>query len=69
MSTLLEDKRNDLISQSRRGEKEKDGKTRYEKRVKSKVASTVREFNQIDMNNLFKEKLITTSLKLNSADF
>ena len=54
MSTLLEDKRNDLISQSRRGEKEKDGKTRYEKRVKSKVASTVREFNQIDMNNLFK---------------
>lgn len=62
MSTLLEDKRNDLISQSRRGEKEKDGKTRYEKRVKSKVASTVREFNQIDMNNLFKHGILTVNI-------
>lgn len=62
MSTLLEDKRNDLISQSRRGEKERDGKTRYEKRVKSKVASTVREFNQIDMNNLFKHGILTVNV-------
>ena len=34
---ITEDKRTQLISKSKSAEKEKDGKTRYQKRVKSKV--------------------------------
>lgn len=63
MSVLLtEDKRNQLMAQGRRGAKEKDGKSRYEKRVKSKVASVVRSFNEIDMNSVFKYDILTINV-------
>lgn len=63
MAILNEDKRSELISRGRRGEKEKgDGKNRYEKRINSRVASTVKEFNQIDMESLFKYSILTVNI-------
>lgn len=63
MAILSEDKRRELISRGRRGEKEKgDGKSRYEKRVNSRVATTVKEFNQIDMESLFRYSLLTVNV-------
>lgn len=63
MSNLLEDRRNALMAQGRRGEKEKhSGKSRYEMRVKSRVASTVREFNEIDMESLFVHNILTVNI-------
>lgn len=61
MSSILnEDRRSELISRGKSGEREKgDGKTRFEKRVKSKVANTVREYNQINMNSVFKDGILT----------
>ena len=32
------------------GKREKDGKTRYEKRLKSKVATSTKQYNKINMN-------------------
>lgn len=62
MFILTEDKRNNLIAQGRRGTKEKDGKSRYEKRVKSKVASVIKEFNSIDMQSLFVYDILTINI-------
>lgn len=63
MFLLNEDKRAELLSRGRRGEREKgDGKTRYEKRVNSKVATTVKEFNDIDMESLFKYGILTVNI-------
>ena len=60
---LVEDRRNALMAQGRRGEKEKGtGKSRYEMRVNSKVASTVKEFNEIDMESLFVHNILTINV-------
>lgn len=65
MSILFEKSRNELISQSKRGEREKgDGKTRYEKRLKSKISSSNRSYNRIDMNTLFKEGILTVGIEV-----
>ena len=56
---LLEDRRNELISKGQRGEREKgDGKTRYQKRVKSRFSTSTAEYNKIDMNALFKDNIL-----------
>ena len=47
---LNEDKRAQLLGQSKRAEKEKDGKNRYEKRVKSKVKANVSNLNKVNFN-------------------
>lgn len=63
MNQLLEDKRSQLLSRSKTAEKEKgDGKTRYEKRVKSKFSSSVKEYNQLNMNQLFKDNILTINI-------
>lgn len=59
---ILEDRRNELISKSKRGKKEKDGLSRYEKRTRSRVANTVRSFNEIDMDQLFRKNILTVSI-------
>lgn len=65
MSVLLEKSRNELISQSKQGEREKgDGKTRYEKRVKSRVSGSNRSYNKIDMNQLFKEGILNVNIDI-----
>lgn len=59
---ILEDKRQQLLSTSKQGKKEKDGKTRYQKRVKSKVKSNVSNLNKVNFNQLFKENIMTVNL-------
>ena len=63
--TLLEKSRNELISQSKSGEREKgDGKTRYEKRVRSKVSSSNKTYNRMNMNQLFKDGILDVSIEI-----
>ena len=62
LNQLFEDKRNQLLSTSRSAKKEKDGKTRYQKRSKSRVKSNVSQLNKIDFNKLFKDNILTVSL-------
>lgn len=50
MFVINEDKRTQLISKSKSAEREKDGKTRYQKRVKSKVKSNVSQLNRLNFN-------------------
>jgi hypothetical protein len=65
MNNLLEDKRTELISRGKRGEREKgDGKTRYEKRVKSSFSTSTRSFNNINMNQLFKDNILTVGIEI-----
>jgi len=68
---ILEDTRSQLVSRSRRAEKEKDGKTRYEKRVKSKIGTSVKNFNSINMNSVFKEDILTVGIDVQgeTADY
>lgn len=59
--TLLEDTRNMLVSKSRSVGQYKDqsrGKNRFERKRLSQIARTVKQYNQIDMNKLFKEDLL-----------
>ena len=62
MSSLREDKRAQLMAKGQSGEKEKNGQTRYQKRVKSKIASSNKEFNQIDMNQFFRDDILTVNI-------
>ena len=65
MKRLIEDRRTELVSKGKRGQKERgDGKSRYEKRVKSRFASSTRSYNQIDMNELFKEDILTVGIEV-----
>lgn len=59
MYLLNEDNRNQLISKSKSSVK---GKQRYDRRNKSKVSSTSKEFNSIDMNKLFKKDILTVDI-------
>lgn len=61
---LFEDKRKDLVADSKRAEREKDGKTRYEKRLKSKVGTSTKQYNRIDMNELFKNDILTINIEV-----
>lgn len=63
MNYLIEDSRNSLIAQGRRGEREKgDGKTRFEKRVKSRFSTSVKEYNSINMNSVFADGILTVNI-------
>lgn len=59
MIFLNEDTRTQLISKSKSSKK---GKQRFNRRTKSKVANTVKSFNQIDMNKLFKDDILTVNI-------
>ena len=64
---LTEASRNDLISKSKRGKEYKDkskGKNRWERKKYSKVASTTREYNSIDMNAFFKKDILTINIPI-----
>lgn len=64
MKKLLEASRNELMAQSKRAEREKDGKTRYEKRLKSRVSSSNKTYNQLDMNSLLKDGIMNVSVQV-----
>lgn len=61
---LNEDKRSQLVAKSRSGAKEKDGFTRYEKRIRTRVATSTRQYNKIDMNELFKNNILTVNIEV-----
>jgi hypothetical protein len=56
---LNEDSRNKLLSKSKSSSK---GRQRFNRRNKSKVANSVRQFNSIDMNKLFKQDILTVNI-------
>ena len=69
MNKLLEDKRQELISNSKRAdnyapENQFRGKNRYERRLYSRVANSVREMNSIDMNKFFRDNMLDVDVKV-----
>lgn len=61
-SLLTEDTRAKLIGQSKSSKK---GMQRFNRRVKSRVATTVKQYNSIDMNKLFKDDILTININVN----
>lgn len=59
---LNEDSRTKLLSKSKSSVK---GRQRFNRRNKSKVANSVRQFNSIDMNKLFKQDILTVNILVN----
>jgi hypothetical protein len=62
---LLEDTRTMLVSKSRSAGTYQDtsrGKNRFERKKYSSVAKTVKQYNKIDMNQLFKEDILEVSI-------
>ena len=63
MAKILEDSRQQLLTKSKTSND--GGKQRFARRVKSKVANTVKQYNSIDMNKLFKEDILTVNISVN----
>ena len=67
-SLLLEKKRSELISKSKSGAEYKSdkskGRNRWERRVHSKLSTSVADYNQIDMNTFWKEDLLEFGIKV-----
>lgn len=61
---INEESRNSLMSRSKTAQRERDGLTRYQKRVKSKVASSNKQYNRINMNQLFKDGILTIGIEV-----
>lgn len=61
---IFEDSRNQLVARSKIAQKEKDGRTRYQKRTKSKISSSVKQYNQLDMNALFKDNILNIKIQV-----
>ena len=64
---LLEDKRSELLSQSKAGANyvpwnQHFGKNRYKRRLKSKIAPSIKHFNNMDMNKFFKTDILDVSV-------
>lgn len=62
MYRLSEATRNELIAKSKSSAN--GGKQRFARRNKSAVANSVKEFNSINMNELFKENILTVNIKV-----
>ena len=58
---LHEDSRSSLISRSKKSDK---GFQRFKRRVKSRVANSVKQYNSIDMNKLFKQDILTVDINV-----
>ena len=68
MSILVEDTRQQLINKSKsgadyKGDKSK-GRNRYARRTHSKISSSVKEYNNIDMNKFFKDDILDFEIKV-----
>ena len=61
---LLEKTRNQLVSDSKNVKRERDGQTRYQKRLKSRIGSSVREYNSMNMNKLFKDNILDVNIQV-----
>lgn len=63
--TLLETNRTSLIAQSRNAGVYKNterGKNRFERKKYSKIANAVKNYNEIDMNKLFKQDILQVNI-------
>lgn len=66
--SLTEDSRADLIRRGKAGDNYKDqskGRNRYERRTHSRVSSSVKNYNKIDMNKLFKDNILDVGVEVN----
>lgn len=68
--TLQEKTRSDLIAKSKTGKEyspknQVKGKNRWERRRYSSFASSVAEYNRIDMNDVFKNDMLRVAIKVN----
>ena len=66
---LNEDSRSQLLTRSKSGanyapSNQHKGKNRYARRVHSKVANSVKEFNSINMNKLFKDDILDVNINI-----
>lgn len=61
LQVLHEDSRSKLLSKSKQTDK---GFQRFKKRVKSRVANSVKQYNAIDMNKLFKDDILTVDVNV-----
>lgn len=61
MNTLLEKSRNELMSKSK---KETKGLQRYKRRVKSHIASSVKQYNRINMDQLFRKDILSVNIEI-----
>lgn len=69
MKRLDEDSRAQLLTRSKAGanyapSNRSKGKNRYERRLHSKVAKSVKEFNSINMNKLFKDDILDVNIRV-----
>lgn len=60
-NSLVEASRSSLLAKSKQNTK---GFERFKKRVKSRVANSVKQYNSIDMNKLFKEDILTADINV-----
>ena len=70
MAKLYEDSRRDLITKSKHSDayapdNRQSGKNRQQRRLKSRLANSVKEFNKIDMNKLFKQDILDVNIRVN----
>lgn len=61
LQRLNEDSRTKLLAKSKKSDK---GFQRFKKRVKSRVANSVKQYNAIDMNKLFKDDILTVDINV-----
>lgn len=59
IESLNEDTRSQLINKSKSSVK---GRQRYNRRTKSSISKTVSQYNEIDMNSLFKNNILTVGI-------
>lgn len=69
MNRLTEDSRSQLLSKSKRADSyapsnQAFGKNRYERRLRSKVSHSVKDYNSINMNRLFKDNLLDVKVSV-----
>ena len=69
MNRLVEDSRSKLLSKSKKADNyapnnQHFGKNRYERRLKSRVSHSVKDYNSINMNRLFKDNLLDVSVQV-----
>jgi len=70
MNKLNEDSRSSLLSKSKSSgiynpNNQNLGKNRYNRRTHSRMAPSVQEYNQINMNKLFKDNILDVNIKVN----
>lgn len=61
LKRLHEESRSSLLAKSKQSNK---GFQRFKKRVKSRVANSVKQYNAIDMNKLFKDDILTVDINV-----